>query len=90
MQPLEGAVAGMLIAGSDRVFYPAEVHMRGGYLLASSPKVPSPVAVRYGWADNPGPLHLYNQQGLPLLPFRTDSWPLSTEGEVFQWDPWGF
>lgn len=32
-----------------------------------------PLAVRYGWADNPQ-CSLYNRAGLPLAPFRTDSW----------------
>jgi sialate O-acetylesterase len=35
--------------------------------------VPNPVAVRYGWADNPA-CNLYNKEGLPASPFRTDTW----------------
>jgi len=33
-----------------------------------------PAAVRYAWADNPV-CNLYNQEGLPASPFRTDDWP---------------
>ncbi|MCP3696485.1 MAG: hypothetical protein GY917_30095, partial [Planctomycetaceae bacterium] len=34
-------------------------------------------AVRYAWAMNPSRRNLlYNQQGIPASPFRTDSWPL--------------
>jgi len=40
----------------------------------SSPEVAAPVAVRYGWADNP-PVNLVNGAGLPAVPFRTDDWP---------------
>ena len=35
--------------------------------------VAQPVAVRYGWADNPE-VNLYNREGLPAAPFRTDTW----------------
>ena len=43
-------------------------------MLVSSPQVPVPVAVRYGWANNP-PANLANREGLPAVPFRTDDWP---------------
>jgi sialate O-acetylesterase len=38
-------------------------------------KVNNPVAVRYGWANNPDDVNLYNNEGLPASPFRTDEWP---------------
>ena len=37
--------------------------------------VTKPVAVRYGWDDNPL-CNLYNKEGLPACPFRTDDWPM--------------
>jgi sialate O-acetylesterase len=40
--------------------------------------VAAPVAVRYGWADNPA-CNLVNREGLPASPFRTDTWPGVTE-----------
>ncbi|MEI2274612.1 sialate O-acetylesterase [Sphingobacterium sp. ML3W] len=61
------------IAGADQVFYPAEVKQVGNKLIVSAKEVPSPVAVRYGWADNPD-LILYNEAGVPGSPFRTDDW----------------
>lgn len=61
------------IAGADQVFYPAEVKQVGNKLIVSAKEVPSPVAVRYGWADNPD-LTLYNEAGIPGSPFRTDDW----------------
>ncbi|UQA74396.1 sialate O-acetylesterase [Sphingobacterium siyangense] len=61
------------IAGADQVFYPAEVKQIGNKLIVSAKEVPSPVAVRYGWADNPD-LTLYNEAGIPGSPFRTDDW----------------
>ncbi len=61
------------VAGADQVFYPAEVKQVGNKLIVSAKEVPSPVAVRYGWADNPD-LTLYNEAGIPGSPFRTDDW----------------
>jgi sialate O-acetylesterase len=43
----------------------------------SSPSVPNPAAVRYGWADFPV-VNLFNKNGLPATPFRTDSFPMTT------------
>jgi len=40
----------------------------------SSKDVPKPLAVRYAWANNPE-CNLYNKEGLPASPFRTDDWP---------------
>jgi sialate O-acetylesterase len=42
-------------------------------VVVSSDQVASPVAVRYGWANDPT-CDLYNQEGLPASPFRTDDW----------------
>lgn len=46
----------------------------GETVVVSSDQVKQPVAVRYGWANNPA-CHLYNGEGLPASPFRTDDWP---------------
>jgi len=34
--------------------------------------IKQPVAVRYDWGNNPDG-NLYNKEGLPTCPFRTDS-----------------
>ena len=78
------------IAGEDQKFIPAKFYLEGDQIKVFSNKVKDPKAVRYAWADNPGPLNIYNEQGLPLLPFRTDEWDLSSKGKVFEYDPWGF
>jgi sialate O-acetylesterase len=62
------------IAGRDRKWRPATATIEGESVLVSSPEVSAPVAVRYGWADNP-PVNLVNGAGLPAVPFRTDDWP---------------
>lgn len=69
---------GFAIAGQDKKFYWANAIIDGKTVLVSSDMVPNPVAVRYAWAANPI-CNLYNQEGLPTSPFRTDSWPGITE-----------
>jgi sialate O-acetylesterase len=85
-----GFLKGFAIAGADKKFYWAMAYIDGNSVVVFSPKVPAPVAIRYAWSDNPGPLDLYNQEGLPALPFRTDNWPMSTIGKVFLYDENGF
>ncbi len=65
---------GFAIAGQDRRFHWADARIEGGNVVVSSPEVPEPVAVRYAWGDNPD-CSLYNREGLPASPFRTDDWP---------------
>lgn len=69
-----GYVKAFAIAGVDRKFYWAKAEIKGDKVIVYSDKVPKPVAVRYAWADNPLDVNLYNNEGLPASPFRTDSW----------------
>ncbi|MBC7913866.1 MAG: sialate O-acetylesterase [Pyrinomonadaceae bacterium] len=66
-------LTGFAIAGIDQKFYWASAKIEGNELVVSSPDVPNPVAVRYGWSTNPD-CNLYNGVGLPASPFRTDQW----------------
>jgi len=68
-----GKLTGFAIAGADLKWYWADADIEGQTIIVSSEKVASPVAVRYGWASCP-PCNLYNREGLPASPFRTDSW----------------
>jgi sialate O-acetylesterase len=61
------------IAGSDKVFYPAEALIKGKTVVVQRESVKSPVAVRYAFKDR-AEGNLYNVEGLPAEPFRTDSW----------------
>ncbi len=55
----------------------ATAAVNGNTISVSSKDVPKPLAVRYAWAMNPSQRNLlYNQEGLPASPFRTDKWPL--------------
>ncbi|WP_423819983.1 sialate O-acetylesterase [Salinimicrobium sp. TIG7-5_MAKvit] len=79
-----GYIRGFQIAGADKKFYWAQACLQGDQIMVAAPEVKVPVAVRYAWSDNPGELDLYNSAGLPLAPFRTDDWSLSTVGKVFE------
>jgi sialate O-acetylesterase len=76
-----GYLNGFSIAGEDRIFHWARAHIQGDKVFVYSQKVKQPVAVRYGWADNPDDVNLYNAEGLPASPFRTDDWPGVTQGK---------
>jgi sialate O-acetylesterase len=67
------ALAGLELAGEDRVFRPASARIAGVKVVVTSPDVPSPVAVRYAWR-NYSPAALCDNLGLPVPPFRTDAW----------------
>lgn len=69
-----GTLAGFEIAGTDRTWHPATARIEGTSVVVSSDAVREPVAVRYGWANDP-PVSLENGAGLPASPFRTDDWP---------------
>ena len=59
----------------DRQWMWAEANITGpNQVSVRASAVPKPVAVRYAWADNPV-CNLYNTDGLPVTPFRTDDWP---------------
>lgn len=66
-----GAVTGFDIAGRDGKYLPASVAIEGNTVIASSPEVPSPVYVRYGW-DNSPVCNLFNGDGLPASPFTSE------------------
>jgi len=69
-----GALKRFAIAGKDKKFVWANAVIKGSTIIVSSPEVKNPVAVRYAWSNNPEGCNLYNKEGLPAVPFRTDSW----------------
>jgi len=74
------------IAGKDRVWHWATAEIDGDTVALSSDQVAAPVAARYAWAMNPSQRNLlYNREGLPASPFRTDGWPLhDPDAELIQ------
>ncbi len=69
-----GNLRGFAIAGEDRKFVWAKAMIKDNEVLVWSEKITKPVAVRYAWADNPEGANLFNAEGLPASPFRTDKW----------------
>ena len=66
-----GDLRGFVIAGEDGKFAPAQARIEKKRVIVSSPDVPDPAHVRYGW-DSYTDCNLYNKEGLPASPFRTD------------------
>jgi len=72
-----GDLNAFAIAGRDRVWHWARARIENDHVILSSPNVKHPIAARYAWSMNPSQRNLlYNQEGLPAAPFRTDDWPL--------------
>lgn len=67
----DGDLKGFTIAGDDGAFVPAKAVIKGDKIVVSAEAVKSPKAARYGWANMPD-VNLYNKEGLPASPFRTD------------------
>ncbi|MDP4208990.1 MAG: sialate O-acetylesterase [Bacteroidota bacterium] len=68
----DGNLREFMIAGPDKVFYPAMAIIRQNKVVVSSPQVRKPLYVRYAWENFMHP-NLYNGKGLPAVPFRTDN-----------------
>jgi len=82
MMARAGKLDAFAVAGEDRQWYWADAEISGETVVVSSGEVPGPVAVRYAWAMNPSQRNLlYNKEGLPASPFRTDTWPLFGAGD---------
>jgi sialate O-acetylesterase len=75
-----GYLRGFEIAGADQRWHYARATVEGNTVVVWQDSVPNPVAVRYGWADNASESNLFNKEGLPASPFRSDSWKGVTEG----------
>ncbi len=74
---------GFAIFGTDEKWSWADAKIDGDSVIVWSDTIPSPTAVRYGWADNPT-LNLYSSAGLPASPFRTDNFPAVTRDEKYK------
>jgi sialate O-acetylesterase len=65
------ALRGFSIAAADGRFVRARAAIEGETVIVSSEGVQKPAAVRYDWGNTPDG-NLYNAEGLPAVPFRTD------------------
>ena len=73
-----GYVKGFAIAGKDEKFVWAKGHQEGNTIVLYNDDVKEPIAIRYDWSNNPDG-NIYNKEGLPLVPFRTDNFKGITE-----------
>ena len=68
----DDALKQFAVAGADGKFVWAEAVIEGDSVVVSSPAVPAPTQIRYAWADNPAGANLFNTEGLPAAPFRSN------------------
>jgi sialate O-acetylesterase len=71
-------ITALFIAGADKIFYPAMAKIEGEKLIVWSKDVPQPAAVRFSFT-NAGVGNLFSKEGLPVAPFRTDDWDVSSK-----------
>jgi sialate O-acetylesterase len=78
LDPLKEVTDGKLkyfaICGEDKKWVWADAVIDGATVVCSSPDVKAPVAVRYAFAMNPVGANLYNRDGMPASPFRSDNY----------------
>lgn len=80
----DGNLSGFEIAGENKIFYAAKALIKNNKVVVSCDTVPYPKAVRFGWADDAGDDNLFNKEGFPAAPFRTDKWKGITESAKFK------
>jgi sialate O-acetylesterase len=78
-----GYIKGFEIAGQDQHFYYAKAFIDNNKVVVYNDEISKPVAVRYAWADDAGEANLYNKEGLPAVPFRTDQWKGITDDKQY-------
>jgi sialate O-acetylesterase len=79
-----GYIRGFAIAGSDegsntKKFVWAKGYQEGNDIVLYNDAIKTPIAVRYDWSNSPDG-NIYNAEGLPAVPFRTDDWQGITFG----------
>jgi sialate O-acetylesterase len=79
-----GYIKGFEIAGADSVFYFARAIIKNNTVVVASDKVINPVVVRFAWMGDAVECNLYNREGFPAVPFRTDDWKTITKGNVYK------
>lgn len=81
-----GYLKGFEIAGNDKVFHFAQAYIQNNKVVVWCNKVENPVAVRFGWIGDASDCNLFNTDGFPAVPFRTDDWKISTEGVKYSFE----
>jgi len=78
LEARDGELKGFQICGADHRWQWAKAAIQGDTVVVTHFDIAEPVAVRYGWADFPV-VNLWNKDGLPASPFRTDDFPVTTQ-----------
>jgi|CXWL01.1.fsa_nt_gi sialate O-acetylesterase len=78
-----GYIKGFEIAGADSVFYFAKAFIKDNNIILSSPNVSIPLAAHFGWMGDATECNLFNKEGFPAVPFRTDEWKTATKNEKY-------
>jgi len=68
-----GQLKEFAICGEDKHFVWANAKIENNKVIVWSESIKHPIAVRYAWSDNPSEANLYNNEGLPASPFKTDN-----------------
>ena len=76
------AVSAFEVCGKDGKYVPAKAELVDGKVLVSAESVPEPKYVRYGWKTWFIPT-LFNAEGLPASPFKTDDFPAVTKDRYY-------
>ena len=69
-----GYLKGFEVCGSDKKFHFAQAYIVGNNVIVSNDEVEKPIAIHYAWADDAGDANLFNKDGFPAVPFRSDDW----------------
>ncbi len=80
LKPAE--ISAFELCGADGVYVPADAKQLDDQIIVSSDGVPAPVHLRYGWKKGFVPT-LFNAEGLPASPFRTDPFPAVSKGRYY-------
>jgi len=67
-----GPIKGFEVCGVDGKYVPATAVLDKNTVVVSNPAIPDPQQVRFNWTDTPT-VNLYNREGFPVAPFRTDN-----------------
>lgn len=77
-------IYGFEAAGEDHIFYPAIGKIVDSKVILNCEKVSNPIAIRYAWIGDASACNLFNKEGFPAVPFRTDDWSWSTEKAIYE------
>jgi len=79
-----GYLRGFEMAGADQKYYYAKAYIKGDKVVVYADEVAAPIAVRFGWYDEISENNLFNKEGLPAVPFRTDNWDRVTKSKKYE------